>query len=69
MILIKDPYYNEPGYERSAGTAQGKSASEAYDKNIRSYNLNHALLPALEKPPPAFAELLKYVFFLFFLAS
>lgn len=59
MILIDDPYFNEPGYESSAGTAGGKQKSDSYNRNIRQQNLRVALLPMLEKPPPAFKEVLK----------
>ena len=59
MIFIDDPYFNEPGYQSSAGTQHGNAQSEAYNRNIRHQSLQYALLTALTKPPPAFKELLK----------
>lgn len=35
LILVPDPYFNEPGYEGTMHTAQGRAASKAYDRNIR----------------------------------
>lgn len=32
LILVPDPYFNEPGYERSMNTATGKAASRDYNK-------------------------------------
>lgn len=57
MIVVKDPYYNEPGYERR-GNAH---ASTLYNRDMCANTLMHAILPALTKPPPEFAEVLRYV--------
>ena len=35
LILVPDPYFNEPGYEGSMHTPTGRAASKAYDRNIR----------------------------------
>ena len=35
LILVPDPYFNEPGYEGQMHTAQGRASSKAYDRNIR----------------------------------
>eukprot|EP00798_Chlamydomonas_sp_ICE-L_P021997 gene21997-29055_t len=32
MILVPDPYFNEPGCERSMATAAGKAASRQYNE-------------------------------------
>ena len=34
MVFCKDPYFNEPGYERSAGTSSGDTHSLHYNANI-----------------------------------
>ena len=59
MILIEEPYFNEPGFERTAGSGTGQQESERYNRRIQQHNLQHALLPALKKPPPAFKEALQ----------
>ncbi|KAF5833768.1 ubiquitin-conjugating enzyme/RWD-like protein [Dunaliella salina] len=35
LIFVEDPYFNEPGYERSIGTPQGTDASRQCDMVIR----------------------------------
>lgn len=44
MILISDPYFNEPGFESSMTTTAGKEQSRAYNENLRCVG---ALLQAL----------------------
>ena len=61
MVLVDDPYFNEPGYESSRSTASGKKASDAYNANIRKATLQHAVLDTLKKPCAAFAEVIRCV--------
>ncbi|CAF1455909.1 unnamed protein product [Rotaria sordida] len=35
LILIPEPYCNQPGYERTYGTATGTAQSLEYDANVR----------------------------------
>jgi len=35
LILVPMPYFNEPGYERSMHTPEGKKQNQAYNENIR----------------------------------
>ena len=48
LILVPDPYFNEPGYENSMGSAAGKKQSEAYNKNIQRMTVQHAILGQLK---------------------
>lgn len=66
MILVDDPYFNEPGYESSRDSAHGRQASDRYNANIRNYTLQHAVLPALTKPNAAFADIIRWRLPLFF---
>lgn len=59
MILVDDPYFNEPGYEISRATAHGKQANENYNREQQMNTLAHAILPALKQPEPCFAEIIK----------
>lgn len=59
MVFVPDPYFNEPGYERSASTAAGKQASAEYNAQIRLGTATNALLPALERPDAVFKEALR----------
>ncbi|KAK9804781.1 hypothetical protein WJX72_005025 [[Myrmecia] bisecta] len=62
MILVDDPYFNEPGFEGSRGSARGNAAAEDYNAELRVNTLKFGILTALEKPPPAFAEVLRHHF-------
>ncbi|KAB1267187.1 Baculoviral IAP repeat-containing protein 6, partial [Camelus dromedarius] len=41
LILVAEPYFNEPGYERSRGTPSGTQSSREYDGNIRQATVIH----------------------------
>jgi Ubiquitin-conjugating enzyme len=43
LILVPDPYYNEPGYEHGRGSPAHEKASATYSANIRRYTLQHAI--------------------------
>lgn len=47
LILVGDPYFNEPGYERSRGTPMAKTASEQYSKQVRQACLRVAIAAPL----------------------
>lgn len=61
MVLISDPYFNEPGYEREQRTVHGQAASRAYNEDIQWHTLRAAILPQLQNPCPCFAEVLRWV--------
>jgi ubiquitin-protein ligase len=43
QIFVDQPYFNEPGYERSINTEYGKKKSDEYNLNIIQYNIDHAI--------------------------
>jgi baculoviral IAP repeat-containing protein 6 len=47
LILVADPYFNEPGFERYGNTPQGRQQSELYNKNIRLQTLKFAIAEPL----------------------
>ena len=49
LILVDDPYFNEPGYQKSEGTQQGTTASQLYNANIRRYTMDAAILPHFQR--------------------
>ena len=49
MIFCEDPYFNEPGYERTSNSKQGKIASRKYNEQIQLYTITHAVIPALRR--------------------
>ena len=56
LIFVAEPFFNEPGYERGIGTADGTRKSDEYNRHIREYTLRYAILEALRKPNAAFKE-------------
>lgn len=56
LILVSDPYFNEPGYERLRGTMQGKINSGDYNANIRQATVKWAMLEQLRRPSSCFKE-------------
>ena len=59
LILVSEPYFNEPGYERSRGTPSGTASSWEYDANIRQATVKWAMLEQLRNPAPCFKEVMK----------
>ncbi len=59
MILVEDPYYNEPAHEATRGTDTGQSSAAAYNANLTlnvrlhsrpSAQANNSALPPLPAP-------------------
>jgi baculoviral IAP repeat-containing protein 6 len=49
LILVENPYFNEPGFERDRGTPQGQKASEQYNARIRKFTLQYAIAEPLQQ--------------------
>ena len=49
LILVQDPYFNEPGFQREEGTDHGRRKSKQYNANIRRYTIDAAILPHLRR--------------------
>ncbi|XP_066281905.1 baculoviral IAP repeat-containing protein 6-like isoform X5 [Branchiostoma lanceolatum] len=64
LILVSEPYFNEPGYERSRGTPSGMQSSREYDANIRQATVKWAMLEQLRNPSPCFKEVIQKHFWL-----
>lgn len=63
QILIDEPYFNEPGYEKEIDSENGKKMSYEYNYNIRQYTLDHAINDLLEKNNyPEFQDIIKKYF-------
>jgi Skp family chaperone for outer membrane proteins len=59
MVLVSDPYFNEPGFESSMHTARGKEESRKYNEGIRLATARHAILGALTSPSATFKQALE----------
>ncbi|XP_041107829.1 baculoviral IAP repeat-containing protein 6-like isoform X5 [Polyodon spathula] len=64
LILVAEPYFNEPGYERSRGTPSGTQSSREYDGNIRQATVKWAMLEQIRNPSPCFREVIQKHFYL-----
>ena len=61
LILVPDPFFNEPGYERTRGTPEGDRQNRAYNENIREATVRFAMIDivSLRKRPARSRILLK----------
>ena len=64
LILVSEPYFNEPGYERSRGTPSGTASSREYDANIRQATVKWAMLEQVRNPSPCFRDVIERHFWL-----
>lgn len=58
LILVPEPYFNEPGYERSRGTPSGNQSSKEYNANICQASVKWAMLEQVRNPCPCFKEVI-----------
>lgn len=56
LIMVEDPFFNEPGYEKSMHTSNGKKRAFQYKDDIRMENLRVAILNQIKNPPEGFEE-------------
>lgn len=59
LIMVAEPYFNEPGYDSLMGTPDGKSASEGYNHNVKLQTVKLAMIEMLQKPPEDFQEVIR----------
>ncbi|XP_021713192.1 baculoviral IAP repeat-containing protein 6 isoform X3 [Aedes aegypti] len=64
LILVPEPYFNEPGFERSRGTPTGSHSSREYNSNIYQACVRYAMLEQLKNPCPCFKEVIHTHFWL-----
>lgn len=64
LILVAEPYFNEPGYERSRGTPSGTANSREYDANIRQATVKWAMLEQLKNPCPSLKDIIQRHFWI-----
>lgn len=60
LVLVAEPYYNEPGYSKGLGTDR---QSRNYNHDVFSNNLKYAILEQLRSPPDGFADVVKSHFY------
>ncbi|RZB38740.1 baculoviral IAP repeat-containing protein 6 [Asbolus verrucosus] len=64
LILVPEPYFNEPGYERSRGTPAGTQSSREYNANICQATVRWGMLEQIINPCLCFKEIIHTHFYL-----
>lgn len=57
LILVEQPYFNEPGWEREMHTPKGKLNSDNYNEERQPHTINLAMISMLKNPPNGFEEI------------
>lgn len=63
LILVDEPYFNEPGWERQMHTESGKKRCFDYKDNIRLQTIRWAINNQIKNPPYGFEGFVKDHFF------
>ena len=56
LIMVPQPYFNEPGYESSMHTERGRKEDREYSANIREQTMHYAIQEQLRSPPRHFED-------------
>jgi ubiquitin-protein ligase len=56
LILIEQPYFNEPGFEKSMTTQQGINNSKKYNDNIRLQTIRVAMVDMIKNKPQSYED-------------
>ena len=59
LIFCEEPYFNEPGYESSRGTKEGKVKNDAYMEPVRYNTLKLGMVEQLKNPSFGFEDIIK----------
>lgn len=59
LILVENPYFNEPGWERQMHTEAGKERSFKYNDNIRLQTIRVAMVDMIKNPPQSYETFVK----------
>jgi ubiquitin-protein ligase len=58
LIMVEQPYYNEPGYEKIMNTPEGNKRSTDYNQKIMKETLRWSMLEMLKEPPKGFEQVI-----------
>jgi ubiquitin-protein ligase len=56
MILVDDPYFNEPGADAVRGTPEGAAQAARYNAKLAANVVRYAMAAHLDSPPPGFED-------------
>jgi ubiquitin-protein ligase len=58
LIFVPEPYFNEPGWERYMGTADGDRRSKQYNVVIEKGTTQYAIIEQIENPPAQWKDVI-----------
>jgi ubiquitin-protein ligase len=58
LIFVENPYFNEPGYEKSMGTTKGNKLNFEYNEIIRYHTIELAIINQILNPPVEYQEII-----------
>jgi baculoviral IAP repeat-containing protein 6 len=58
LIFVPEPYFNEPGWERYMGTADGDRRSKQYNVVIEKGTTQYAIIEMIENPPAQWKDVI-----------
>jgi ubiquitin-protein ligase len=59
LILVEQPYFNEPGYERDINNSTGKSRSNSYNEERQPHTISLAMTDMIRNPPTGFEDVVR----------
>ena len=59
LILVPQPYFNEPGYEFKMGTALGEKESLTYSSELFLHTITYAMIEVIKSPPKGFESVVQ----------
>jgi ubiquitin-protein ligase len=59
LILIDQPFFNEPGYERTMNTPDGQNKSKSYNNNIQYENIRWGMIDNIINPPHGYEDVVR----------
>jgi ubiquitin-protein ligase len=59
LILVENPYFNEPGWEREMNSENGKLKSNAYNEERQPHTIKLAMIDMIKNPPNGFEDVIK----------
>ena len=51
LILVEQPYFNEPGWEREMNTPKGKKLSDDYNEEKEPHSIKLGMIDMIQNPP------------------
>ena len=59
LILVENPYFNEPGYEKTSNTSDGIKKSKKYNDNLIPSTIKFAMIDMIKNPPKGFESVVQ----------